>query len=53
VLYVVAPLLFKPDDDGTFESAGPKRLQIKELRADYVDTVDTLFKEAVGYQFDV
>lgn len=34
VLYEVPPLLVKLDPEGTFESEGPARLQIKELRAD-------------------
>jgi hypothetical protein len=53
VLYEVAPLLVKPDADGTLESEGPTVLQIKELRADYVETVDTLFGADAGCQFDV
>jgi hypothetical protein len=34
LLYVVAPLLVKPDPDGTLESDGPTVLQTKVLRAD-------------------
>jgi hypothetical protein len=53
VLYVVAPLLTVPDAEGIFVSEGPTVLQTKELRADYVLTVDTLFAAFAGIQFDV
>ena len=42
-----------PDAEGILESEGPTVLQIKELRADYVLTVDTVFAAFAGIQFDV
>ena len=54
MLYEVPPVLtVVPDAEGILESEGPTVLQIKELRADYVLTVDTLFEALVGCQFDV
>jgi hypothetical protein len=54
VLYVVPPeLTVVPDAEGILESEGPTVLQINELRADYLLTVDTVFAALVGCQFDV
>ena len=54
MLYVVPPeLTVVPDAEGRLESEGPTVLQINELRADYLLTVDTVFAALVGCQFDV